>query len=103
MVETKKIAVYGSYEVKVRVKQRYWKLRKDGICQRYWKKTKRTKTVVQSGRYEFQGKGKELYKAVIKAHKFMPKGFVQVSAEKFLGNPERYGLDGGWVEREVES
>jgi hypothetical protein len=27
----KKIAVYGSYEAKVPVRQRYWKLRKDGI------------------------------------------------------------------------
>jgi len=32
---TKKIAVYGSYEAKVHVKQRYWKKRKDGIKQRY--------------------------------------------------------------------
>lgn len=31
----KKIAVYGSYKAKVPVWQRYWKLRKDGIRQRY--------------------------------------------------------------------
>jgi hypothetical protein len=98
----KKIAVYGSYEAKVRVKQRYWKMRKDGIKQRYWKKTKRTKTIEQSGRYEFYGKGRELYKATIKAHQFMPKGFVHVSAKKFLENPEKYGLEGEWIEKEIE-
>ena len=99
----KKIAVYGSYEAKVFVKQRYWKKRKDGIKQRYWKKTKRMKKVEASGRYEFYGKGKDLYKAVVKAHQYMPKGFVTVSAEKFVENPEKYGFEGEWVEREVES
>jgi len=99
----KKIAVYGSYEAKVHVKQRYWKKRIDGVKQRYWKKTKRTKKVEASGRYEFYGKGKDLYKATVKAHRFMPKGFVSVSAEKFLENPEKYGLEGEWIEREVES
>jgi hypothetical protein len=99
----KKIAVYGSYEAKVHVKQRYWKIRKDGIRQRYWKTTKRTKTVEASGRYEFHGKGRELYKAVVKAHEFMPKGFQTVSAEKFLEHPETYGLEGEWIDREVES
>lgn len=99
----KKIAVYGSYEARVHVRQRYWKLRKDGIKQRYWKKTKRTKKVEASGRYEFYGKGRDLFKATVKAHRFMPKGFVDVSAEKFVKHPERYGFEGGWIEREVES
>lgn len=99
----KKLAVYGSYEVKVHVKQRYWKRRRDGIKQRYWVKTRRTKKVVHSGRYEFYGKGRDLYKAVVKAHQYMPKGFVTVSAEKFIENPERYGLEGEWVDRKVES
>jgi len=100
---SKKIAVYGSYEAKVPVKQRYWKRRRDGIKQRYWKKTKRTKKVEQSGRYEFTGKGKELYKAVVKAHRIMPKGFIDVPAEKFLKKPVQYGYEGKWIEREVES
>jgi hypothetical protein len=100
---SKKIAVYGSYEAKAPVRQRFWKRRKDGIRQRYWKKTKRTKKIEQSGRYEFYGKGKALYKAVVKARKIMPKGFVDVSAEKFLEHPERYGFEGEWIEREVES
>lgn len=99
----KKIAVYGSYEIKIPVRQRYWKKRKDGIRQRYWKKTKRMKTVEMSGRYEFRGKGKDLYKAVVKAHRFMPKGFVDVSAEKFLQHPEKYGVEGEWVEKEIVS
>ena len=99
----KKIAVYGRYEAKVPVRQRYWIRRKDGIRQRYWKKTRRMKTVEMEGRYEFYGKSKDLYKAVIKAHQFMPRGFVTVSAERFLRNPRRYGLEGEWVEKEVES
>jgi len=99
----KKIAVYGIFEVEVPVKQRYWKRRKDGIKQRYWKKTKRLKKVEASGRYEFHGKGKELYKAVVKAHEYVPKGFVDVSARKFLENPEKYGLKGEWIEKEIES
>jgi hypothetical protein len=99
----KKIAVYGSYEAKVPVKQRYWKTRKDGVKQRYWKKTKRTKKVVMKGRYEFSGSGKNLEKAVIKTNKIVPKGFIDVSAEKFLAHPERYGYEGEWIEREIES
>jgi len=99
----KKIAVYGSYEAKTPVRQRFWIKRKDGICQRYWKKTERTKTVELKGRYEFHGKGKELYKAVVEAHHIMPKGFVDVSAEEFLKHPEKYGFEGEWTDREVES
>lgn len=107
----KKIAVYGSYEAKVHVRQRYWKHRRGCITQRYWKKTKRMKRVVGKGRYEFYVKGRGLYKAVVKAHKFMPKyfvtvsaeDFVTVSAEEFVRHPERYGFEGEWVEREVES
>lgn len=99
----KKIAVYGSYEAKVPSKQRYWIRRRDGIRQRYWKLTGRKKIVEMKGRYEFHGKGKDLYKAVIKAHQIMPKGFVDVSAEKFLKHPERYGFEGEWTEKEIES
>lgn len=99
----KKIAVYGSYEAKVPSKQRYWIRRKDGIHQRYWKRTARTKTVEMKGRYEFQGKGRDLYKAVVKAHTMMPKGFVDVSAEEFLKHPEKYSFEGEWIDREIES
>ena len=100
---SKKIAVYGRYMAEVPVKQRYWKRRKDGVKQRYWKKTNRTKKVEQTGRYEFHGTGKELYKAVVKAHGFVPKGFVDASAEEFLRHPEKYGSEGEWIERSIES
>lgn len=99
----KKIAVYGSYEARVPSKQRYWIKRRDGIRQRYWKLTGRKKTVEMKGRYEFYGKGKDLYKAVVKAHQLMPKGFVDVSAEEFLRQPEKYGFEGEWTEKEIES
>ena len=100
---TKKIAVYGSYLAKVPVRQRYWKRRKDGIKQRYWKKTTRMKKVVMSGRYEFHGKGRDLYRAIMKALTIVPKGYIIVSAEKFLSRPMKYGYEGKWIDREVES
>ena len=99
----KKVAVYGNYEVKVPAKQRYWIRRRDGVKQRYWKKTKLLKKATMSGRYEFSGKGKDLYKAVVKAHSIVPKGFVDVSAERFLKDPEKYGFEGLWIDREIES
>jgi len=99
----KKISVYGTYEAKVPVRQRYWKRRIDGIKQRYWKKTSRMKKVTKSGRYEFHGKGKDLRKAVMKAHRIVPKRFVDVRADKFLKNPEKYGQEGSWIDREIES
>ncbi len=98
-----KIAVYGTYQARVPFKRRVWKTRKDGIRQRCWKKTKGTKTVEAKGRYEFHGKRKDLYKAVIEAQHIMPKGFVDVSAEEFLKHPEDYGYEGSWIDREVES
>ncbi len=70
--------------------------------QRYLKNTKQTKKVEKSRRYEFSGSGKDLYKAIVKAHDVVPRGFVRVSAEKFLKHPERYGTVGDWVDREVE-
>jgi len=100
---TKKIAIYGIYEANVPVKQRYWKRRIDGIKQRYWKNTTRTKKAEMTGRYEFYGKGKDLFKAVIKAHHVMPKGYVDVSAQKFLKNPEKYGYRGRWLDKEINS
>ena len=101
---SKKIAVYGSYEAKVPVKQRYWKRRVDGIMQRYWKtKHGSFKTVEGKGRYEFHGQGRELYRAVVQAHRTVPKGYVDVSAEQFLKEPEKYGVEGRWIDRDIES
>ena len=99
----KRIAVYGTYEANIPLKQRFWKRRKDGIRQRYWKTTKRTKIAEAKGRYEFEGSGRELYQAVVKSQDVMPKGFVSVSAKKFLQHPEKYGYSGSWIERDVES
>lgn len=56
-----------------------------------------------SGRYEFHGKGRDLYRAVVKAHRLVPKGFMDVSVEKFLKHPEWYGFEGEWIEKEVAS
>jgi len=61
-------------------------------------KTMKMKTVEMSGRYEFSGKGKDLYKAVVKAHQLMPKGFVTVSADEFVKKPDRFGFEGEWIE-----
>lgn len=102
---SKKIAVYGTYEVKVPVFvfQRYWKRRVDGVKQRYWKKTTRMKKQVRKGRYEFTGKGKLLLKTVKIALRLMPKGYITVSAEEFLKRPYEYGFDGEWIDKEIES
>ena len=99
----KKIAIYGSYEAQVPVKQRYWKKRKDGIRQRYWKNTKRTKTELVKGRYEFSGTGNDLYKAIVEAQKIVPKGYIDVIAKKFLSNPTKYGYEGVWVDKDISS
>ena len=109
---TKKIAIYGSYVAKVPIRQRYWKwiyhrkgakAGKRWYKRRVWKTTSRMKKVVLSVRYEFYGKGKDLYKAILKALRVMPKGFVDVSAEMFLVDPMRYGYEGMLVDREVVS
>ena len=100
---SKKIAVYGNYKATVLVRQRYWKKRKDGLKQRYWKSAEKTKGKTLSGRYEFSGTGKELYKAVAKAYHTVPSGFVDTSSKECLKNPKKYGFAGKWVEREVES
>jgi hypothetical protein len=102
---TKRVAVYGTYEAKRRVwvKERVLKTRRDGIKQHYWVKREKVKTVEDKGRYEFFGSGREIYEAVRLAHTFMPKGFVTVSARKFLENPAKYGVIGEWIEKEIES
>lgn len=97
----KKIAMYGTYEVKEPVKQRYWKLRKDGVRQRYWKKIKQARKVLREERYEFHGTNKDLYKAY-EGSENSPKGFVDISAEEFLRYTERYSLEDEWINREVK-
>ena len=84
-------------------KQRYWKRRKDGVKQRYWRKVTRDQRTTKRGRYEFHGKGRDLYKARVMAHRLMPKGFVDVSADEFLRTPYEYGYEGEWIESTTES
>jgi hypothetical protein len=100
----KKIAVYGAYEDRVPVKQRYWIKRKDGVKQRYWKvKRGCFKKVIRRGRYEFHGTGKDLYKSVLRAFHLPPKGYIDVPAERFLRDPTQYGHEDVWVQVNVES
>jgi hypothetical protein len=108
----KKIAVYGTYVAKVPVRQSYhkWIYHRKGseagkkwYKRRVWKTTKRMKKMVMSGRYEFYGKGIDLYKAIMKALNVVPKGFIVVSAEIFLRDPMKYGYEGMWIDREVVS
>lgn len=99
----KRIAVYGTYKKTVQFKQRVWKKRKDGQRQRYWKNITKTTGKKAKGRFEFEGRGKDLYKAIIQAHNIMPKGYVTVEAKKFVDKPEDYGTEGIWIDKEVES
>jgi hypothetical protein len=100
----KKVAIYGTYRAKMPVtfKQRFWKRRKDGVKQRYWKKVTRTQKTTKSGRYEFSGR-RNLYHAMRIAHQIMPKGFIDVSTEEFLQQPYEYGYEGKWIERTIKS
>ena len=101
----KRLSVYGDYETSKWVirKQRSWIRRRDGVWQRYWYKTRVKVTVEESGRYEFYGRGRDLYRAVRLSQHYMPKGYVEVEARDFIENPEKYGVEGEWIWREVES
>ena len=101
---SKRISMYGAYETTEPVWQRYWKRRKDGVKQRYWKKTKRRKKVVRSdGRYEFEGRGKDLRKAIALAHHYVPRDFIEVSAREFLEDPSKFGEKGEWIAPVIQS
>ena len=109
---TKKIAIYGPYVASVPVRQRYVKWvyhRKGGKAgqkwykRRIWKKTSSTKKELLKGRYEFHGKGNEIYKAIVTSDNIVPKGFIDISAKKFLSNPMKYGYEGFWLDRQVTS
>lgn len=56
-------------------------------------------------RYDFYGgSGKDLQRAVILAHRIVPKQrFVRISVKEFLDHPYRYGERGYWIDREVKS
>jgi len=106
-------AMYGTVEAMELVRQRYWKwcYHRTGpgagekwYKRRVWKTPKgRFKKVVRERRYEFSSPGKDLYRAIVKAHRVIPKGFIDVSAEEFLRHPELYDLEGEWIDRKIES
>ena len=99
----KRISVYGKYyaDAMVWVKQRYWHRRKDGIKQRYWHKIERTKRVIKEGRFDFSGSGKDLYRAVKLSRHRIATGYVDVPADEFLRNPDKYSNYGEWLDWEV--
>ena len=110
---TNKIAMYGNVAALVPLQQRYvkWIIHRKGpdagqkwYKKRVWKKTKRLALKeIGSGRYEFHGNGRDLYKAMIKAWDIVPRKFVDVSATEFLSNPMKYGYLGMWLDKKVES
>jgi hypothetical protein len=102
----KMIAKYGHCTAKVNVLERVWKTRRDGIRQRYWMKTGKTEIRDFSGRFEFYGTGKDLYRAVMMTDHLVPrinKPYQVVSAKDFIKNPHRYSQVGYWTNQEVVS
>jgi len=103
--------VYGRVWVNRNIKGRFvhWHVVKEAPLQRqvavYGKVVLRGEYKAKSRRYQFYGgTGKQLYRAVVLAHRLPPKkSFVTVSTRKFLGNPYRYGAKGDWFIVEVES
>ena len=39
----------------------------------------------------------------IRSEGLVPKGYVRVSAEEFLRNPEKYSMEGMWLDFNVDS
>ena len=101
----KRLSIYGDYETSKWViqKQRSYIQRRDGVWQRYWYKTKVKVVVEDKGRYGFYGRGRDLYQAVRLAQHYMPRGYVEVDARDFIENPEKFGVEGEWIWREVVS
>ena len=101
---SKGISKYGTFLAFEPVFQRYWIRRRDGIKQRYWKKTSRLKKVEVTGRFEFQGSGRDLMRAVIESLDRVPiDRHVEVPAKEFIEAPEEYSVEGTWVESRVVS
>jgi len=92
------VAMYGVYQTErlVRAKQPVYIRRSDGVTQRYWK-WKTVKIVSEErGRYEFYGRGRDLYEAIRIASKRPPNKYVDVDAREFVRNPGDYSVDGVW-------
>jgi hypothetical protein len=98
------VSVYGTYIAESPLYAPVQITRRDGVKQTYWKRTRLTEPAAESGRYDFHGQGRQLYRAIMLAHKYVPrKRFVDVSAEEFIKNPLKYGMEGRWIDREVDS
>lgn len=101
----KTISVYGKVTRVSTYKQRYWHRRKDGVKQRYWHKVTRTQRMGKAYRFDFRGRGKDIYKAVAEAKgKKGEEGWIPkkrytekpISAKEFVERPEKYGRRGIW-------
>jgi hypothetical protein len=112
--ETKEIAVYGAYKREIPPhRESHWKTiheYKRGKIQvkehkrRVWygSKKPRLSATPEKGRYEFHSNNnRALYRAMVNAHAYMPKGYVRVDAEDFNEHPENYGVKGEWINRKV--
>jgi hypothetical protein len=55
------------------------------------------------GRYEFHGTGKDRSQAVVTAVHLPRREVLNLPAERFLRDPEQYGLADGWGRVDVES
>jgi len=99
------VAMYGAYQTEkvIRRKVPVYILRRDGINQRYWKWTRIRVITEAKGRYEFSGRGRDLYQAIRIAIKHPPNGYVDVDARKFIRNPRNYCVSGEWIWYEIES
>ena len=97
--------MYGAFQVEkvIRDKQRVWILRRDGINQGYHKWTYIRVVIEERGRYEFYGRGRDLYRAIRLATKHPPNGYVDVDARDFIENPQEYSVSGEWIWYEIES
>ena len=97
--------MYGVYSTEkwVRAKQPVWIRRSDVVVQRYWK-WKEVKIVTEErGRYEFYGRGRDLYEAIRIARYSPPNKFVDVDAREYIRNPRKYSVDGVWVRYDIDS
>jgi hypothetical protein len=103
------ITVYGTAKIRtlVRVRERFWKIRRDLIGQHYWHKVWRWEWIGEDRRFEFYGgSGGELRKAVAKAmnrDRIPNQPVVKVRASDFVDNPENYRESGEWAPQVGES
>ena len=97
--------MYGTYQTEkvVRKKVPVYTWRRDGVIQRYHKWTYIRVVAEERGRYEFSGKGRDLFHAIRIATKHPPNGYVDVEATDFIENPREYSVSGEWIWYEIAS